>query len=158
MNRHLLLFIAVFFLLVSWFTNFRHCLRTWIARFRSQPSIAKRKRKNKSHPFPFPTKRPECPLCQAEEGMLPSEAPPEPPPLITHKRGRPRSIDTDLRYCPNNDCRYYGWLARGNTCPFLRSLALGVPPLIWVETISHSCAVLPFMSIRLIFPLPTKIV
>ena len=41
---------------------------------------------------------------------------PEPPPLIVHKRGRRRSIDTDMHFCPNNDCKYYGWLARGNIC------------------------------------------
>ena len=28
--------------------------------------------------------------------------PPEPPPLIKHKRGRRRSIYTDRRFCPNN--------------------------------------------------------
>jgi len=60
MNRHLLLLIAVSLLLVSWFIDFRHYLITWIAQFRSYPSIAKGKRKNKSRPFPFPTKRPEC--------------------------------------------------------------------------------------------------
>ena len=116
MNRHLLLLIAVCLLILSWLTIFRHYLRTWIAQFRSQPSIAKCKRKNKSRPFPFPTKRPECPLCQAEE-KLPSEVmPPEPPPLIPHTRGRRRSIYTDRCFCPNNDCKYYGWLARGNIC------------------------------------------
>ena len=49
MNHQLFLFVAVFFLLLSWFNSFRHYLRTWIAQFRSQPSIAKRRRKNKSH-------------------------------------------------------------------------------------------------------------
>ena len=102
MNRHLLPLIAFSLLLVSWFTNFRHFLRTWIAQFRSYPSIAKDKRKNKSRPFPFPIKRPECLLCKAEEGILSSEATPEPPPLIVHKLGRPRSIYTDLHYCPNS--------------------------------------------------------
>ena len=116
MNRQLLLLIAFFLLLLSWFIRFQHYLGTWIARFRSQPSIAKRKRKDKSRPFPFPTKRPECPLCQAEEGMLPPEVIPEPPPLIPHKRGRRLSIYTDRCFCPNNDCEYYGWLARGNIC------------------------------------------
>ena len=101
MNRQLLLLIAVCLLILSWFINLRHYLCTWIARFRSQPSIAKYKRKNKIHPFPFPTKRPECPLCKSEEGGLPSEATPEPPPLIPHKRGRRRSIYTDRCFCPN---------------------------------------------------------
>ncbi len=106
MNRHLLLFIAVFFLLLSWFNNFRHLLRTWIAQFRSKPSVAKRRRRNKSLPFPFPTKRPDCPLCQAEEKLPSKVMPPEPPPLIKHKRERRRSIYTDMRFCPNNDCEY----------------------------------------------------
>ena len=82
MNRQLLLFIAASLLILSCFIKYYDYLRTWIARFHSQPSIAKGKRKNKSRPFPFPTKRPECPLCKAEEGILPSEATPEPPPLI----------------------------------------------------------------------------
>ena len=51
MNRHLLLLIAVFLLLISWSINFRHYLRTWSAQFRSKPSIAKRKRKNKNRPM-----------------------------------------------------------------------------------------------------------
>ena len=91
-------------------------LRTWIDQFRSKPSIAKRKGKNKSRPCPFPAKRPEYPLCKAKEGILPSEATPEPPPLIVHRKGRRRSIDTDMHFCPNNDCEYYSWLARGNIC------------------------------------------
>jgi IS1 family transposase len=116
MNRHLLLFVAVLFLLVSCFITIRHYLRTWIAHHRSKSSVAKRKRKDKSLPHLFPTKRPDCPLCQAEENLPPKAIPPEPPPLIKHKRGRPRSIDTDMHFCPNNDCQYYGWLARGNIC------------------------------------------
>jgi IS1 family transposase len=111
--QHLLL-TSVSFLILYWFIKFRHHI--WIAQFRPQPSIAKRKYKNKSHAFPFPTKRPECPLCKAEEGMLPPEVIPEPPPLIPHKRGRRRSIYTDRCFCPNNDCKYYGWFARGNIC------------------------------------------
>ena len=116
MNRHLLLFIAFLLLLLSWFIRFRHFLRTWIAHHRTKPSVAKRKRKDKSLPHLFPTKRPECPLCQAEENLPSKAIPPEPPPLIKHKRGRRRSIYTDMRFCPNNDCEYYGWLARGNIC------------------------------------------
>ena len=114
MNRQLLLLIAISFLILYWFIKFRHHI--WIAHGQPQASIAKRKRKNKSHPFPFPTKRAECPLCKAEEGSLPSEATPEPPPLIPHKRGRRRSIYTDRCFCPNNDCEYYGWFARGKIC------------------------------------------
>jgi hypothetical protein len=53
MHRHLVLMIVVSLLLASWFIRFRHYLRTWIAHFRSQSSIAKHKRKNKSRPCPF---------------------------------------------------------------------------------------------------------
>ncbi len=116
MNRQLLLLIAFCLLILSWFINLRHYLRTWIAQFRSHPSIAKGKHKNKSRPFPFPTKRPECPLCAAEETLPSKVMPPEPPPFIPHKKGRRRSIYTDRCFCPNNDCEYYGWLARGNIC------------------------------------------
>ena len=71
MNRHLLLLINVFLLLVLWSINFRHYLHICIAQFQSQPSIAKRKRKNKSGLlFLFPTKRLECPLCQLDLILL----------------------------------------------------------------------------------------
>ena len=116
MNRHLLLYIAAFFLLVSCFNTLRHYLCTWIAHLRTKPSLAKRKRKDKNLPHLFPTKRPECPLCQTEENLPSKAIPPEPPPLIPHKRGRRRSVYTDMRFCPNNDCEYYSWLARGNIC------------------------------------------
>lgn len=117
MHHYLLPLLVISLLVVSWLIEYRHYLHTWIiSHSRIQPSIAKRRRKNKSRPFPFPTKRPDCPLCQAEE-KLPSEAmPSEPPPLIKHTQGRPRSIDTDMHYCPNPLCRYYGWLARRNIC------------------------------------------
>ncbi len=75
------------------------CVTGRICVFRSQPNIAKLKRKNKSRVCPLPTKRPDYPLCQAEE-MLPSEVTPQPPPLITYKRGRPRSIYTALHSRP----------------------------------------------------------
>ena len=52
MNRYLLLFIALFPLLLSWSSTFRHFLRTWFAHLRSKPSISKRKRENKSRPYP----------------------------------------------------------------------------------------------------------
>ena len=52
MNRHLLLYIAIFFLLVSWFNTLRHYLRTWIAHLRTKSSVAERKCKNKSFPYP----------------------------------------------------------------------------------------------------------
>jgi len=53
MNRQLLLFIAFFLLLLSWFIRFRYFLRTWFAHLRTKPSIAKRERKNKSRLYSF---------------------------------------------------------------------------------------------------------
>ena len=97
MNRHLLLLIAISLLLVSWFTKYYSYLRIWIAHHRSKPNLAKRKRKNKSHLCPFPTKKTDCPLCQAEEKLSSEVMPLELPPLITHKRGRPRSIIRGLQ-------------------------------------------------------------
>jgi len=116
MHRHLLPLIVISVLLVSWLIEYRHYLLIWITHLRSQPSIAKRKGKSKNRPFPFPTKRPDCPLCAAEEKQSSEVVPPEPPPLLKHTLGRPRSIDTDMHYCPNSYCKYYGWLAKRNIC------------------------------------------
>ena len=58
-------------------------------------------------------KKPHCESC-AQESMLPSSPLPDPPPLIVYHRGRRRSIDTTLQYCPHQGCRYYGWLGRSN--------------------------------------------
>ena len=92
MNRQFLLLTAVSFLILYWFIKFRHNI--WIFHGRPQASIAKRKRKNKSRPFPFPTKRPECPLCQAEETppseVMPPEPPPLPMPIPTKGNGSPK--------------------------------------------------------------------
>ena len=77
---HSQLLLIVISLLVFWLIEYRHYFRIWITHRRSQPSVAKRRRKNKSLPHLLPTKRPDCPLCQAEE-MLPSEVALEPPPL-----------------------------------------------------------------------------
>ena len=108
MHYDLILLIAICILLLYWFMSHYHYLRLWVAH--SKSSIAKHKCKDKSHLYHFPTKRPECPLCQAEE-VLSYKMPPEPPPLITYTLGRPRTIDTDIHYCPNNHCEYYGWIA-----------------------------------------------
>ena len=59
-----------------------------------------------------PTQQPPCPLCQAAEGQ-PSEQL-SPPPVIEQQGGRPREVDTSHRYCPDKECRYYGWVGRGN--------------------------------------------
>jgi hypothetical protein len=78
-----------------------------------KPIVAKLRRRNKSLPYLFPTKRPEFPLCQAEEKLSP-EVVPEPPPLIVHRKGRPRSIYTDLRFCDLDANTVQDWLKKGS--------------------------------------------
>jgi transposase-like protein len=41
-------------------------------------------------------------------------APGAPPPVMSFTRGRRRTVDTQQQFCPEPDCSYYGWLARGN--------------------------------------------
>jgi transposase-like protein len=115
MHYDLILLMTICILILYWSMSHYHYLRLWVAHFKCQSSIAKRKCKGKSHLYCFPTKRPECPLCQAKE-MLSYKTPPEPPPLITYTLGRPRTTDTGIHYCPNNHCEYYDWIARGNIC------------------------------------------
>ena len=104
MHYYLVLLMAICILLAFWFINYHDYLREWTAR--CQASIAKRKGKSKSRLCPSPTKRPDCPLCQAEE-KLPSKAiPPEPTPLIMHTPGRPRTIDGALLYYRKSLFRY----------------------------------------------------
>lgn len=60
-----------------------------------------------------PTQIPDCPACQAAEHTA-VDVPVKPPPPLTSKRGRARSVATDIYYCPNRSCDYYGWLGLGN--------------------------------------------
>jgi IS1 family transposase/transposase-like protein len=62
--------------------------------------------------FPGLTKKPVCQACEQERGQ--SKDVPEPPPLMSLERGRPAQIDSSKQFCPYQDCRYYGWLRRGN--------------------------------------------
>jgi IS1 family transposase/transposase-like protein len=56
-----------------------------------------------------------CPACAAEKGEHgQARSQREPPPYIEQKRGHPREVDTSSHFCPNEDCRYYGWLGLGN--------------------------------------------
>ena len=73
--------------------------------YRSQPGKSRPQRSS------GPTEPAWCPECVAKETAA---KPAEPPPLIVSKRGRPRQIDTSSHYCPNQACRYYGWVGLGN--------------------------------------------
>lgn len=59
-----------------------------------------------------PTKPPPCPACQAEDEA--QKQIPVPPPPIEQTCGRPREVDTSSHYCPDKQCRYYGWAGLGN--------------------------------------------
>jgi len=64
---------------------------------------------------PGPTEPKPCPACATAQTKRETvTSPGEPPPALVCKRGRPRSVDTSSHYCPNQSCRYYGWLGLGN--------------------------------------------
>jgi IS1 family transposase len=77
-----------------------------------------RKRKQKpeccSEPGTFPglTQKPICQECEKEEQQRKGGV--EAPPMIAPGRGRPAEVDTRRQFCPDEGCRYYGWLGRGN--------------------------------------------
>jgi IS1 family transposase len=82
-----------------------------------QPSLAsnKRRRKRSKDPKPFTglIHKPLCEACALEATAHP-KAPSSPPPLITCTRGRQRTVDTHMHFCPAPDCSYRGWRGRGN--------------------------------------------
>jgi IS1 family transposase/transposase-like protein len=59
------------------------------------------------------TEAPYCPACEAAKDKSARE-PGKPAPRINQLRGRPHEVDTSNHYCPNKDCRYFGWVNRGN--------------------------------------------
>ena len=73
----------------------------------------RRGQKAKYPPLPGLLEKPHCEHCAADSAS-PVVPVPEPPPLMSSRRGRPRRVKTKGHYCPNKGCRYYGWLNRGN--------------------------------------------
>jgi transposase-like protein len=73
-----------------------------------------RKKKKSKKPFEGLTRKPECAQCAAEAEKQKQEVKREPPPKIKRVRGRKPEIDTSKHFCPRKECRYYGWLGRGN--------------------------------------------
>ena len=92
-------------------------------RKRKQQKRRKRSRKDKK-PFEGLTRQPVCELCVADAEKQEEETTREPPPRIERAKGRPlvlwprdkgrREVDTSNHFCPQEGCRYYGWLDRGN--------------------------------------------
>jgi IS1 family transposase len=78
-----------------------------------EPILPPHKRSNESKPFAGFLHKPLCDACEHAAEARP-QAPGAPPPRITFTRGRPRTIDTQQQFCPDQDCSYYGWTGRGN--------------------------------------------
>jgi len=57
--------------------------------------------------------KPLCAACAQAADAQP-KAPGFPPPIIRCTRGRRRTVDTHVHFCPEPDCAYHGWLGRGN--------------------------------------------
>ena len=80
-----------------------------------QPRRRKRQKwYKKAKPFEGLTRRPVCLMCQAAEHGDERIEQREPPAKIEQKRGAKRRVDTSRQFCPEQACRYYGWLDRGN--------------------------------------------
>jgi IS1 family transposase/transposase-like protein len=75
------------------------------------PPVPKRHREPK--PFAGLTCKPHCDACAHVSAPRP-QAPAAPPPRIVPTRGRRRQVDTATHFCPNPDCRYWGWAGWGN--------------------------------------------
>jgi IS1 family transposase/transposase-like protein len=80
-----------------------------------KPPPTQQPRRSPRIPKPFAglTIRPYCAACEQSQEYL-DQPRLSPPPLITHKRGRPRTVDSHRQYCPKQTCAYYGWVGRGN--------------------------------------------
>jgi len=78
-----------------------------------KPTLPPHKRSTDPQPFAGLLHKPLCDACEHAAEARP-QAPGAPPLLSTFTRGRPRTIDTQQQFCPDQDCSYYGWTGRGN--------------------------------------------
>ena len=78
-----------------------------------QPGRPRRQRSKAPKPFTGLIHKPLCEACEPGADVRP-KAPGVPPPVLTFARGRRRTVDTRLHFCPDPDCSYHGWLGRGN--------------------------------------------
>jgi hypothetical protein len=80
-----------------------------------KPLLAQQPQRRPKTPKPFAglTKKPYCESCEHGQAHR-DRLPPSPPPVLTSKRGRPRTVATHQHYCPEKTCPYYGWVGRGN--------------------------------------------
>ena len=77
------------------------------------PTPPRRKRRCEPKLFAGLTRKPHCDACEPVDAPCP-HAPSTPPPRIVMTRGRRRAVDTATHFCPNPDCRYWGWAGWGN--------------------------------------------
>jgi IS1 family transposase len=77
------------------------------------PPPPRPKRRRAPKPFEGFIKKPHGDACAHATAPRP-QAPSAPPPRIVMTRGRRRQIDTSHHFCPNPDCRYWGWAGWGN--------------------------------------------
>jgi hypothetical protein len=92
------------------------CLYLWWQRrlATKQPPAPRTKRLPKApKPFAGLTARPHCAACEQDQAAV-GQPLPSPPPPITPRRGRPRTVNTHTQYCPERTCPYYGWVGQGN--------------------------------------------
>ena len=101
MLDYYLFWLVLYALLILFLIVYRHRVRTWLAEQALRHPTLAQKRRRRSVRCPFPTKRPNYPLCQAEEHP---SLPPEPPVMLPAKRGPKPTIDTRFHFCPNTDC------------------------------------------------------
>ncbi len=77
------------------------------------PNAPRRRRAKEPKPFTGLIHKPLCEVCALGADPRP-KAPGLPPPVITYTRGRRRTVDAHIHFCPAPDCSYRGWLGRGN--------------------------------------------
>ncbi len=78
-----------------------------------EPPPPRPKRKREPTPFAGLIHKPHCDTCAHTPDSCP-QAPTAPPPRLVPTRGRRRQVDTATHFCPNPDCRYWGWAGWGN--------------------------------------------
>ena len=106
--------LAILLLLVWFIADYYQnwCLVSAINKSPLQCPKVKKKATKADEEFQGVTRKPVCTECEMEK-QLPL-AVRLPPPLIVPKKGRPKSVETGLHYCPKPRCPYYGWIGWGN--------------------------------------------
>src|SRR5216683_6027939 len=78
-----------------------------------EPTPPQPKRHRAPTPFAGLTTKPHCDGCASSSAPRPQTLS-VPPPRIVPTRGRRRQVDTSTHFCPNQNCKYQGWVGWGN--------------------------------------------